>query len=49
MDLIMEIGELFDKFNHSIFISKVAAHTGRQDEHSIGNDKADKLAKQGLL
>ena len=40
---------MFNKFEYKIFISKVAAHTGRRDEHSIGNDIADRLAKQGLM
>ena len=49
LDLIQEIGDLFDKYDFPIFITKVAAHTGGRDAHSIGNDKADSLAKQGLL
>ena len=49
IDLIQEIGNLFDNSTNRIFISKVAAHTGGRDIHSIGNDRADFLAKQGVL
>ena len=44
------LDELMTRIKHSPFkvaFQHVRAHTGRLDEHSINNDKVDKLAKEG--
>lgn len=45
IDLIKKALELKRKYN--IVLLKVRAHTDKKDEHSIGNDIADKLANEG--
>jgi ribonuclease HI len=47
IDLIKKILELKRKYN--IVLLKIRAHTGKKDEHSIGNEIADKLANDGAL
>ncbi len=45
IDLIKKALEL--KRTYNIVLLKVRAHTDKRDEHSIGNDIADKLANEG--
>jgi len=47
IDLIKNILELKRKYN--IVLLKVRAHTDKKDEHSKGNEIADKLANEGAL
>ena len=47
-DLIDNIDKIYSKYNH-IHFNHVEAHTNKTDIHSIGNDKADKLARNSLL
>tara|TARA_B110000208_G_C11792212_1_gene438016 strand:+ start:87 stop:731 length:645 start_codon:yes stop_codon:yes gene_type:complete len=47
LDLIKQGHELILN-NNCVELIHVKAHTGNEDEHSIGNDKADKLAKQSI-
>ena len=42
-ELVKEAYELYKNTPNVIF-KYIAAHTGKKDEHSIGNDKADNLA-----
>jgi ribonuclease HI len=46
-DIIMRIDKMLQKYNGKILFSHVRSHTGKTDQHSIGNDKADKLATAG--
>ena len=46
IDLIKKILEI--KRSYNIVLLKVRAHTDKNDEHSIGNDIADKLAGLGM-
>lgn len=46
-DLIQKILELKRQYN--IILLKVRSHTDKKDEHSIGNQIADKLANDGAL
>ena len=46
-DLIKPIYDILSKNQH-IYLIHVEAHTNNTDIHSIGNDKADKLARQSL-
>lgn len=36
------------KKNKNIFLKHIRAHTGLQDEHSLGNNKADELATRSI-
>jgi hypothetical protein len=47
IDLIKNILELKRKYN--IVLLKIRAHTDKKDEHSKGNEIADKLANEGAL
>jgi ribonuclease HI len=47
IDLIKKILEL--KRTYNIVLLKVRAHTDKKDEHSKGNEIADKLANEGAL
>ncbi len=47
LDIIQKIDKYMQKYDGKIFFKHVKAHTGKQDELSIGNDKADELAKAG--
>ena len=49
LDLIQSTLDAIERYQFPVFISKVAAHTGRTDQHSIGNDYADALSKKGLI
>lgn len=46
-DIIKNIDLILEKYKKKIFFHHVRSHTGKQDEHSIGNDMADQLATQG--
>ena len=46
LKLIEETFKLYD--NNPVFIHHIKAHTGNNDEHSIGNSIADKLATDAL-
>jgi ribonuclease HI len=48
-DLIKKIDKILTEYPKKISFTHVRAHTGGTDEHSIGNDKADKLANTGAL
>ena len=39
-----ELYKLYDKY--PVFLYHIKAHTNKQDEHSLGNEKADKLAQE---
>lgn len=45
--LVKNLYELYNQYDN-IKIEYVKAHTGKNDIHSIGNDMADKLAKDAL-
>ena len=48
-DIIQKIDKILQKPEHigKISFTHVRAHTGKTDIHSVGNDKADKLATSG--
>jgi ribonuclease HI len=46
-DLIKKIDKYLEKYHGKINIQWVRAHTGKQDIHSINNNKADELANKG--
>ena len=46
IDILQKIEPLYDKLN--VKFQHIRAHTGLQDEHSLGNDKADRLAVECL-
>jgi len=46
-ELIDKIYDLLQKYPR-INLNYIRAHTGYQDEHSLGNEKADSLAVQGI-
>jgi len=48
-DLIKKIDKIMQKYPKQISFTHVRSHTGKTDQHSIGNDKADKLANAGAL
>ena len=45
---IVEVAYNFVKKYKNIDFKHIRAHTGLEDEHSIGNDNADKLAKKAV-
>ncbi len=45
---IVKTAYLFCKEHDNIDFIHVAAHTGKQDEHSLGNEMADKLANEAI-
>jgi ribonuclease HI len=47
IDLIKKALDI--KRTYNIVLLKIRAHTDKQDEHSIGNDIADKLANEGAM
>lgn len=49
IDLIKRMLEMKRNNNHNIELLKVRAHTGKKDIHSLGNEKADKLANDGAF
>lgn len=44
-DIIKKIDKYIMKHPSKIFFHHVNSHTGKQDKHSLGNEMADKLAK----
>jgi ribonuclease HI len=46
-DLIDLIIDAINNVDFKVKLQHVRAHTGKTDKHSIGNDRADKLAKIG--
>ena len=48
-DIIRRIDKILMKYPKHIEFIHVRSHTGKTDKHSIGNDKADELAKNGAL
>jgi ribonuclease HI len=46
VDILSEIESLYNKLN--VKFQHIKAHTGLQDEHSIGNANADRLAVESL-
>jgi ribonuclease HI len=48
-DIIKKIDKYLQKYSKKIFFHHVKAHTGKQDFESLGNDKADQLAKNGAI
>lgn len=47
LELVKKAYALFEKYKN-IELHHVKAHTGRDDEHSIGNENADRLANESL-
>ena len=47
VDIITKIDKILGKHIGKISFTHVRAHTGKTDEHSLGNAKADKLATLG--
>jgi ribonuclease HI len=47
-ELVREAFELFQLYSQNITVKYIQAHTGNKDEHSLGNEQADKLAKLAL-
>jgi ribonuclease HI len=47
-ELVIEVFQLAQKYSHIVTIKHIRAHTEKADIHSLGNDFADKLAKQGV-
>ena len=45
-DILKTIKPFYDKLN--VTFQHIRAHTGLQDEHSLGNDRADRLAVESL-
>jgi ribonuclease HI len=48
-DLIKKIDKILQKNKNKIFFTHVYSHTGKQDVHSLGNERADKLATTGAM
>ena len=47
LDIIDEIMKMKKESNFDIILKHINSHTGNKDKHSINNDEADKLAKEG--
>jgi len=47
IELVKQAYSLFSDFSNVSF-KHIAAHTGLQDEHSIGNENADRLANEAI-
>jgi ribonuclease HI len=47
-ELVREAYELYQMYNQNICVKYIKAHTGNKDAHSLGNEKADILAKLAL-
>ena len=45
---IVQVAYIFSKDYKNINFKHIRAHTGLQDEHSIGNDNADRLANEAI-
>jgi len=48
LSLVLELHNLYETYKSNINIYHIDAHTGKTDIHSLGNEKADELAKQGI-
>lgn len=48
-DIIDKIKKLLDEIDFKVNFIHINSHTGKKDKHSINNDKADELAKQGAF
>lgn len=48
INLVIELHTLYEQYKDNIKIFHIDAHTGKKDIHSIGNEKADELAKSGI-
>lgn len=46
-DIIKKIDKIMEKYKGRIIFTHVYSHTGKTDEHSLGNAKADELATKG--
>lgn len=46
-DIIKKIDEILQKYPDKITFTHVRSHTGFTDPHSLGNEKADRLATNG--
>lgn len=49
LDLMKKLDQITSNYRGKIKYTHVYSHTGYQDEASLNNDAADKLAKQGAL
>mgnify|MGYP001143824857 FL=1 len=49
LDIIHNIDDIMQNFKGKIEFHHVNSHTGNQDNFSIWNDEADKLAKEGAF
>jgi ribonuclease HI len=47
LELLQKAYYLYKKAKHTVSLNKIAAHTGLTDEHSLGNEGADRLANLG--
>lgn len=47
LELLQKAYYLYKKVKHIVSLHKIAAHTGLTDEHSLGNEGADRLANLG--
>lgn len=47
-EFVRETYELYMKYCDNVHFMYIAAHTGENDEHSIGNENADKLANRAI-
>jgi len=45
---IVQVAYIFSKDYKNINFKHIRAHTGLQDEHSIGNENADRLANESI-
>lgn len=46
-DIIRKIDDILQQYENKIKFIHVRSHTGKQDQHSLGNEMADKLATSG--
>jgi ribonuclease HI len=49
LNLVLELHNLYELYKANITIYHIDAHTSKNDIHSIGNEKADELAKNGVF
>lgn len=49
LNLVLELHNLYEKYQSHIKVYHIDAHTGKNDIHSLGNEKADELAKKGIF
>ncbi len=48
-DIIKKIDKYLQTYSGKYVIKWLPSHTGNNDQHSIGNSIADRLAKQGAM